>query len=70
MHDLERILGACQHFGVPAIVCINKYDLNEENTRRIGEFCLENGIEVISRLPFDKVVTRALVQGLPVVEYS
>ena len=70
MHDLERILGVCRHFGVPAMVCINKYDLNEENTCQIEEFCLEQGIEVISRLPFDNVVTEALVQGLPVVEYS
>jgi hypothetical protein len=28
------------------------------------------GAEVISKLPFDNVVTEALVHGLPVVEYS
>ena len=28
------------------------------------------GIEVVSRIPFDNVVTEALVKGLPVVEYS
>lgn len=69
MHDLERILGVCRHFGIPALVCINKYDLNEENTRHIEDFCQSQGIEVISKLPFDNVVTEALVQGLPVVEY-
>ena len=26
IHDLERVLGVCRHFGVPALVCINKYD--------------------------------------------
>ncbi len=70
MHDLDRVLGVCSHFGVPALVCINKYDLNEENTRQIEDFCQRRGVEVISRLPFDNVVTEALVQGLPVVEYS
>jgi MinD superfamily P-loop ATPase len=69
MHDLDRVLGVCSHFGVPALVCINKYDLNEENTRQIEDFCRRQGVEVISRLPFDSVVTEALVQGLPVVEY-
>lgn len=69
MHDLDRVLGVCRHFGIAALVCINKYDLNEENTHQIEDFCRRQGVEVISRLPFDNVVTEALVQGLPVVEY-
>ena len=69
MHDLDRVLGVCQHFGVPALVCINKYDINEENTSDIEKFCEAMGVEVISKLPFDNVVTEALVKGLPVVEY-
>ena len=70
MHDLERVLGVCRHFGVAAFVCINKYDLNEENARQIEGFCQCQGIEVMSKLPFDNVATEALVRGLPVVEYS
>jgi MinD superfamily P-loop ATPase len=70
IHDLDRVLGVCHHFGVCALVCINKYDINEENTRQIEDFCQSQGVEVISRLPFDNMVTKALVQGLPVVEYS
>ena len=70
IHDLERVLGVCHHFGVPALVCINKYDLNEDNARQIETHCLSQGVEVASRIPFDNVVTEALVQGLPVVEYS
>ena len=70
MHDLDRVLGVCRHFGIAALVCINKYDLNEENTHQIEDFCRRQGVEVISRLPFDNVVTEALVQGLPVVEYA
>ena len=69
MHDLDRVLGVCQHFGVPALVCVNKYDINEENTSNIENFCEAMGVEVISKLPFDNVVTEALVKGLPVVEY-
>jgi len=70
MHDLDRVLGVCRHFGIAALVCVNKYDLNEENTHQIEDFCRRQGVEVISRLPFDNVVTEALVQGLPVVEYA
>ncbi len=70
MHDLERVLGVCRHFGVPALVCINKYDLNEDNTARIEGFCQEQGIEGVSKIAYDNVVTEALVRGVPVVEYS
>jgi MinD superfamily P-loop ATPase len=70
MHDLERVLGVCRHFGVPAMVCINKYDLNEDNTRQIETYCSAQGVELASKIPFDNVVTEALVRGVPVVEYS
>jgi MinD superfamily P-loop ATPase len=70
IHDLERVLGVCRHFGIPALVCVNKYNLNEDNTRQIENYCLNQGVEVAARIPFDNVVTGALVQGLPVVEYS
>jgi MinD superfamily P-loop ATPase len=70
IHDLERVLGVCHHFGIPALVCVNKYNLNEDNTHQIENYCLNQGVEVAAKIPFDNVVTEALVQGLPVVEYS
>jgi len=70
MHDLDRVLGVCHHFGIPALVCINKYDLNQDNTRQIENYCLNQGVEVAARIPFDNVVIEALVMGQPVVEYS
>ena len=70
IHDLERVLGVCHHFGVPALVCVNKYDLNEDNTHQIESYCFSRGVEVAASIPFDNIVTEALVQRLPVVEYS
>jgi len=70
IHDLERVIGVCRHFGIPALVCINKYDINEENSYRIENYCYDQGIEVASKIPFDNVVTEAIVSGIPVVEYS
>jgi len=70
IHDLERVIGVCRHFGIPTLVCINKYDLNEENSCQIENYCYKEGIEVASKIPFDNVVTEAIVHGLPVVEYS
>jgi len=70
IHDLERVIGVCHHFGVPVLVCVNKYDINQENTSEIESYCLNQGIEVASKIPFDNVVTKALIKRLPVVEYG
>jgi MinD superfamily P-loop ATPase len=70
MHDLERVLDVCHHFDVPAMVCINKYDINENNTHGLEQFCSTEGILIAAKIPFDIVVTEALVRGIPVIEYS
>lgn len=58
--DLERVLGVARHFGIPAFVCINKYDLNPEVTSQIESFCESNGFPVIGRIPFDPSIVKAL----------
>ncbi len=70
IHDLERVMGVCRHFGVPALVCVNKYDINEDNTRRIERFCQDQGVDMVSKIPVDNMVTEAMVRGIPVVEYN
>jgi len=70
IHDLKRALELLDHFKVEALVCVNKHDLNDENTVAIEEFCSGEGIEVVGRVPFDPEVTKAMVASLPVVEYA
>ena len=66
VHDLERVLQTTEHFGLPALVCINKADLHEEATVTIESFCRDRGVEVVGHIPFDTRTTQAMVQGLPV----
>ena len=70
IHDLKRALKLLGHFKVEQLVCVNKHDLNDVNTGEIEGFCAERGIEVVGLIPFDPKVTRAMVAGLPVVEYA
>lgn len=70
MHDLERVVGVARHFGVPALVCINKYDLNEQNSAAIEAYCRQESVPLAARIPFDNAVTESLLRGVPVVEYS
>ncbi len=70
IHDLERVLGTVNHFGVPALVCINKADLNPEHSTAIEAYCADQGIQVVGRLPYDTAVTEAMVNGEPVTAYQ
>lgn len=66
LHDLERILGVAQHFRVPAVVVVNKADLNPARTREVESFCASRGIPVIGRLPYDAAVITWLTRGEPI----
>ncbi len=69
VHDMQRALQTTDHFGVKAIVCINKADLYTAGAAQIEDFCREKGILVVGRIPFDTTVTEAMVQGQPVTAY-
>jgi len=70
IHDMKRALDLLNHFKITALVCINKYDINEENTNRIVEFCESRSVKVVGKIHFNSIVTKAMVVGKSVVEYS
>lgn len=70
IHDLKRAWELLQHFSIPAFVCINKYDINEENTKRILDYCRLYGLESLGKIPFDSVAVEAMLQGKPVLEFA
>lgn len=70
IYDLERVLSVAKHFDLPAVVCINKYDINEDNMKAIERYSKYYGARVIGKLPYDNIVTKAMIEGKSVVEYS
>jgi MinD superfamily P-loop ATPase len=70
IHDLERTLQLFTHFQIPAMVVINKFDLNQQKTKTIETYCTDHGIEIVGRLPYDTITTEAIVAGRPVVEHA
>jgi len=70
LHDLQRVVGLADHFGIKSLVCVNKYDLNTQFTDQIETYCNSAGATFLGRIPFDTVVTEAMVNGKSVVEYN
>jgi MinD superfamily P-loop ATPase len=69
IHDLERILKLTEHFRIPSVVCINKFDINLENTHQIASYCENNGSRIIGKIPYEPKVVEALVQRKTVMDY-
>jgi MinD superfamily P-loop ATPase len=69
IHDLERILKLAEHFKIPSAVCINKFDINLENTDRIVAYCEKNVSRIIGKIPYEPKVVEALVNRKTVMEY-
>jgi MinD superfamily P-loop ATPase len=69
IHDLERILKLAEHFKIPSMVCINKFDINLENTHQIASYCENNGSKIIGKIPYEPKVVEALVQRKTVMDY-
>jgi MinD superfamily P-loop ATPase len=70
LHDLERAAGLAGHFKISTLACVNKFDLNEEISDQIADYCAKNHIELAGRIPYDTAVTRAMVAGKSIVEFS
>lgn len=68
--DLKRVIGVADHFKIPSIVCINKYDINQKNTEKIQDFCEKKDIEIVGKIPYDTVFTKALIHKKNIIEYS
>jgi MinD superfamily P-loop ATPase len=67
-HDLKRVLELTRHFGVPAAVCVNKWDLNADMTARIESEARQAGAAIAGRVRYDRAVTAAQLRGRAVVE--
>ena len=68
IHDLLRVVQLAVHFEMTAIVCINKYDLNLEQTEKIESLCREKNIAIVGKIPYHAQMTRAQVAGRTIVE--
>ena len=70
VHDMHRALETTAHFNVWSMVCINKADLFLAGSEEIEAYCHQNGIQFAGRIPFDPVVTEAMVEGQPVTAFQ
>lgn len=66
--DLMRIIDTANHFKVPMVLTINKYDINEDLSKKIEAICREKEIGFVGKIPYDKKAIEAVNKGLTIVD--
>jgi len=70
VHDMERAVKLASHFQVPVMICVNKFDLNPDQTNNIEKFAKYSNIEIVGKIPFNPVFTESMVHRQTVIEYN
>ncbi|QQY79852.1 MinD superfamily P-loop ATPase [Keratinibaculum paraultunense] len=68
--DFLRVYELTKHFNIPAMVCINKYDINEEVTAEIEDYCKKNNIPLVGKIPFDETIVQSINELKPIIYYE
>lgn len=70
LHDLERVIQLTNHFSIPTMMVVNRFDVNEEIATRAEKHAQRLGAGLAGRVRFDPAVTQAQIRAMPVVEHS
>ncbi len=68
--DFLRVCQLIEHFHIPAMVCINKYDINKEVTLKIEDYCKKNNIPLVGKIPFDEAIVQSINELKPIIYYE
>jgi len=65
--DMDRIIKTARIFNVKTIICVNKYDTNIENAKKIEMLCIEQKLPFVGKIPFDFSIIAALNKGESII---
>lgn len=70
LHDLQRVTELARSFRTTPAVCVNKWDLAPDVTEELESWCRGDGVPLVGRVPYDRAVTDAQIQGVSVIEHG
>lgn len=66
--DLKRLVKTAESFQTALAVCVNKWDVSPENTAAIEQFCREEKIPFMGKVPYDPSASEAINAGKSLAE--
>ena len=68
LHDTKRVIQVVRHFGKPAKLVINKFDINLDITKQIEKYAQDNQIQLLGKIHFDDSVVKSMVEAKTIIE--
>ncbi len=68
--DMIRILDTAEHFKIKTAVCINKYDICEEVTTDLTQYCEKRNVPILGVIPYDPIASLAINEGKSLIHYQ
>lgn len=59
-----------KHFNIPMTICVNKYDINQDLTKRIEQTCHKLKLPFVGKIPYDVEAVKAVNRGLTIVDIT
>lgn len=66
--DLKRVAQVIEHFNIPALAVINKYDINKTISQKIEKYLKEKEIKLVGKISYSSIVVDSLRKAELVVE--
>jgi MinD superfamily P-loop ATPase len=70
LEDLMRVVALCEHFGVFTMVCINKFDINQDMSDKIQKFIEEKKLVLVGKIPYDEIVMKSINDLKSIIYYE
>jgi len=70
IHDMGRVAQLAAYFKVPSMLCVNKFDLNLDQTQAIEDLAKKNKMSVLGEIPFDPIFIESMIQGQTIFEHN
>ena len=52
------------------MVCINKYDINEDMSKEIQSYIEEKELVLVGKIPYDHIVMKSINELKPIIYYK
>jgi len=60
LSDMARVIRLCEHFRIQTFAVVNKYNLNEKITLKVENYCKDNNIEILGKIPYDESIAEQI----------
>ena len=66
--DMIRVIETAHKLEAKVAVCINKYDINHENTTMIIDYCQKLSVPFVGMIPYDHNAVKAINDAMTIVD--